>query len=86
MSANEGRLQNLRDFTVQIRHPHTDAVVGTGVVISNDGRVATCAHVVEAALGVHPRRAKEGGVYVYFPQVRGGEEKKWRARVAACCR
>ena len=28
---NEIILQNLRDFTVQIRHPQTDAIVGTGI-------------------------------------------------------
>jgi hypothetical protein len=86
MSATEGRTQNLRDFTVQIRHATTGAVVGTGVVVSNDGQVVTCAHVVKAALGVHPRQAKEREVNVYFPQVRGNdEEKRRRAKVAACC-
>ena len=47
------RLQNLRDFTVQIRHGKTDAIVGTGLVVSVD-KVVTCAHVVVAA-GVNPR-------------------------------
>jgi hypothetical protein len=48
------RLQNLRDFTVQIRHAKTDAIVGTGVAVSTDGKIVTCAHVVLAA-GVNPR-------------------------------
>jgi hypothetical protein len=57
MSDNEGRLQNLRDFTVQIRHATTGAVVGTGVVVSAGGQVVTCAHVVLAA-GVNPRTGR----------------------------
>ncbi len=77
-------LQNLRDFTVQIRRPDDDAIVGTGVVVSMDGAVVTCAHVVEAALKTHPRQADGAEVGVYFPQARGGETKDRRARVAGC--
>jgi hypothetical protein len=51
------RLQNLRDFTVQIRRVEDDSIVGTGIAVSTDGRIVTCAHVVEAALGAHPRNA-----------------------------
>ena len=54
MDNNGVRLQNLRDFTVQIRHTTTDQTVGTGVVVSTDGKILTCAHVVLAA-GVNPR-------------------------------
>jgi tetratricopeptide (TPR) repeat protein len=78
------RLQNLRDFTVQIRRPSDDTVVGTGIAVTMDGQVVTCAHVVEAALGVHPRDADGAAVGIYFPQVRGGEEKARRAAVARC--
>ena len=74
------RLQSLRDFTVQIRHSKTDAIVGTGIAFSQDGRIITCAHVVEAA-GVEYRSLKAKDLGVYFPQVRGGEEKKRRAIV-----
>ena len=77
-------LQDLRDFTVQIRHPETDAIVGTGIAVSADGQVDTCAHVVEAALGVHPRDAGKEEVGVYFPQAPGGEVKARRAMVSAC--
>jgi hypothetical protein len=78
------RLQNLRDFTVQIRRTADDAIVGTGIAVSMDGQVVTCAHVAEAALGVHPRQADGVEVGVYFPQARGGEEKARRATVACC--
>jgi hypothetical protein len=64
---NNVRLQNLRDCTVQIRHAKTDAIVGTGIAVSMDGQVVACAHVVEAAMGVHPRQADGAEVGVYFP-------------------
>jgi hypothetical protein len=44
------RTQNLRDFTVQIRDPEHQAIYGTGVAVSLDGQVVTCAHVVEEVL------------------------------------
>ncbi|TEU13837.1 MAG: serine protease, partial [Anaerolineales bacterium] len=78
------RLQNLRDFTVQIRRPSDETIVGTGIAVTMDGQVVTCAHVVEAALGAHPRQADGAEVGVYFPQARGGEEKARRATVACC--
>jgi len=57
MSNGGVRLQNLRDCTVQIRHAKTDAIVGTGIAISMDGKIVTCAHVVAAA-GVNPRAGR----------------------------
>jgi len=78
-----GIQQNLHDFTVQIRHPSNDAIVGTGIAISLDGQILTCAHVVKAALGVHPRQANGTEIGVYFPQARGGEVKARRATVDA---
>ena len=84
MNDDNVRLQNLRDFTVQIRRPSDDAIVGTGVAVSMGGQVVTCAHVVKAALGVHPRDADGAEVGVRFPQARGGEEKDRRAVCAGC--
>lgn len=43
------RLQNLRDFTVQIRHARTNKIVGTGIVVTTDGKIVTCAHVAAEA-------------------------------------
>lgn len=80
------RTQKLRDFTVQIRDARMDQIVGTGIAVSMDGQIVTCAHVVEAALGVHPRHANGAEVGVYFPQTRGGEDKSRRATVATCFR
>ncbi|MCP4593535.1 MAG: trypsin-like peptidase domain-containing protein, partial [bacterium] len=71
---------------MQIRRLADGVIVGTGVVVSMRGRVVTCAHVVEAAMGVHPRDADGAEVGVYFPQAGGGERKDRRATVAGCFR
>ncbi len=83
-SKQKVRLQKLRDFTVQIRRLSDDAIVGTGIAVSTDGKIVTCAHVVEAAIGVHPRETGDAEIGVYFPQLREGEEKLLKARVTAC--
>jgi hypothetical protein len=80
MPENNVRLQNLRDFTVQIRRTDNDAIVGTGIAVSTDGKIVTCAHVVEAA-GINPRNSNGAEIGVYFPQARGGEEKRRKAIV-----
>ena len=77
---NNVRLQNLRDFTVQIRDAN-DQIVGTGIAVSTDGKIVTCAHVARAA-GVEPRNADGAEIGVYFPQARGGEEKNRHATIA----
>ena len=79
--AENVRLQNLRDFTVQIRNANNE-IVGTGIAVSTDGKVVTCAHVVEAA-GVNPRVANGANVGIYFPQVREVERKNHQAKVRA---
>lgn len=76
------RIQDARDFTVQIRHATADAIVGTGIAISTDGKIVTCSHVVRDA-GVEPRSGNREEVGVYFPRARSGEAKAWRATVAA---
>jgi len=77
------RLQNLRDFTVQIHRLTSDKIVGTGVVVSTKGEIVTCAHVARLA-GVEPCEANGKEIGVYFPQARGGEEKKRCATVVGC--
>jgi tetratricopeptide (TPR) repeat protein len=81
-TGNNVRLQNLRDFTVQIRAADSEAIVGTGMIVSPDGKVVTCAHVVKSA-GVEPRALNGKELGVYFPQVFGGEKKDHRAKVVA---
>lgn len=78
---NNVRLQNLRDFTVQIRNADNQ-IVGTGLIVSSDGKVITCAHVVES-VGVEPRALNGKELGVYFPQALGGEKKDRRAKVVA---
>lgn len=79
---NNIRLQNLRDFTVQIRSADTEAIVGTGMIVSPDGKIVTCAHVLESA-GIEPRALNGKELGVYFPQALGGERKDHRAKVVA---
>jgi hypothetical protein len=62
------RTQNPLNFTVQIRSSTDDAIVGSGVIISAAGDIATCAHVVRAA-GLDPRDSKGNEISVYFPQL-----------------
>jgi tetratricopeptide (TPR) repeat protein len=76
------RLQRLRDFTVQIRRLADGQIVGTGIAASIDGKVITCAHVVEAA-GVSARDLGKAEIGVYFPQARPGAAKTRRAMLAA---
>src|SRR5688572_15543571 len=72
-------LQELRDFTVQIRHATTDDVDGTGIVVSLHGQIVTCAHVVHDA-GLMPPEYS-GDLGVYFPKRPGRESKAQRAKV-----
>ena len=74
------RLQQIRDFVVQIRHTSTDAIVGTGFV-AREG-IVTCAHVVQAA-GVDLRSEDGGEVGVYYPEREGRSSIQKRAWVAA---
>ncbi len=64
----KNRLQDVQQFTVQIRHGETDAVVGTGVAITMSGEVVTCKHVAEAA-GINlAEDTPTGEVSIYFPK------------------
>src|SRR5438132_11843011 len=76
------RLQNLRNFTVQIRNA-TNAIVGTGFVVSTDGKIVNCLHVVREAIGVHPRDAGDKLVGVYFPKASDEATKLQSAKVVA---
>src|SRR4051812_23325104 len=51
----QGELQDLRRFTVQILDQTLTRMGGTGVVITREGGVATCAHVLRN-LSVDPSR------------------------------
>jgi tetratricopeptide (TPR) repeat protein len=77
------RLQKLRNFAVKICDSEA-ATVGTGVVVSADGKIITCAHVAKAALGVHPREAMGQEIIVYFPQISEAERQSRIAVVAGC--
>jgi tetratricopeptide (TPR) repeat protein len=57
----QGRLQDLRDFTVQICHSETKKIAGTGILVARD-KVLTCAHVLCDA-GINPKRGPVRGVW-----------------------
>ncbi|HJR79766.1 MAG TPA: trypsin-like peptidase domain-containing protein, partial [Anaerolineales bacterium] len=59
-----------------------DQIVGTGIAVSTDGKIVTCAHVVQAA-GIDPRNSNGAEIGVYFPRVRT-EDKIRRAIVHKC--
>ena len=77
------RTQNLRDFTVQIRRISDDAIVGTGIIVSIDGKIVTCAHVVKAT-GIDLHDADGAELGVYFPELRGRKCESRTAKVSAC--
>ena len=79
--STKSRLQNLRNFTVQIRHAETDEIVGTGIAISMDGEIVTCKHVLEGAVISQTANIETGEVGVYFPRAKG-EKKNRRAKLA----
>src|SRR5688572_10650961 len=56
-------IQELRDFTVQIRDSTSGAVVGTGFLVSRTGQIVTCAHVVRDAGGHFPAEIYPGGMW-----------------------
>ena len=82
-TANQNRIvtQWLMDFTVQIRHPDNATIVGTGIVVSMQGHVVTCARVLHIAGIPEPGLDTVATVTVYFPQVRSGEPKAYPATV-----
>ena len=58
----QGELQDLRRFTVMILDPNHTRVGGTGVIITREGGVATCAHVLRN-LGLDPyKQGVEAGI------------------------
>ncbi len=76
------RIQNVRDFTVQICTPDYRHIVGMGVVVSTEGLIVTCAQVVHT-LGIEPYSQTDQEIPVYFPQARSGEANRRRAVVTA---
>ena len=70
-------LQNLRDFTVQIRNQRDDTIVGTGIVISIDGKILTCSQVVLDAIGVNPADAEDRKIAIFFPQVADNDRERY---------
>jgi S1-C subfamily serine protease len=47
MQSIEDNLQDLKKCTVAIRNSIGDNILGTGVIITDDGLIVTCYHVIE---------------------------------------
>jgi tetratricopeptide (TPR) repeat protein len=77
------RTQKLRDFTVQIKNNQTETIVGTGIIISVDGKILTTYKVAMAALGMDPFKANDEVLGVRFPQSASGPKDRM-ATVLAC--
>jgi hypothetical protein len=71
--------QNPREFTIQIRHFTSNAIVGTGFVVSDNGLAITCAHVVQAATD-NSVCQKGLGMSAYFAK----SKTMWWAEVIGC--
>jgi hypothetical protein len=64
----EGRLQDLRQFVVGIVKSDRTQIVGSGIRVTRDGLIVTCAHVLREAGFDFQRRDVE--VPIYFPTPR----------------
>jgi Trypsin-like peptidase domain len=86
MTAPRVIMQDLCKFSVQILDS-LDAVIGTGIIISDKGHILTCEHVVyEAGINV---KCKEGrfsnaAVDIYMPKPITTTERRHKAKVEAC--
>lgn len=73
----------VRDFTIGIPHCKiTDAVVGTGFVVSPDGKIITCSHVLRDA-GVELDGQNFPELDVRFPQRKNRKSETRKAKVVA---
>jgi tetratricopeptide (TPR) repeat protein len=82
MSSNV-KLQDIRGFTIQIRD-NEDQIWGTGFVVDLHGKIVTCAHVIQATLGKHPRDCVEGEtVIIYYPGLYDEAKKRRPAKILA---
>ncbi len=78
-----GDLQNLSDFTVQIRSCYSaNSIIGTGILVSMDGKIVTCTHVLESAAEVGtPEELNDIAVPVYMQQVPNCDTNSLQAKV-----
>jgi len=76
------QVQNLIAFTVQIVAADKTRVVGTGIVVSRDGKVITCSHVFEMA-GVSPNGCENNMLNICFPRNRYRDTKLCQANLIA---
>lgn len=75
----KGKLrQKLDQFTVWICAD--GSWIGTGIIVSEEGGILTCAHVLRRArISIDGSKVEVG---IYFPQLARGERKDYQADVA----
>src|SRR5215213_9162097 len=64
MRINEGALDQLNRCTVAIQKAGSDSVLGTGVIVTDDGLILTCYHVVG---NIIKTKTLDKTVDIYFP-------------------
>jgi hypothetical protein len=63
MQSNQDSLQDLSECTVAIENPDNGKVLGTGVIVTDDGLIVTCYHVLENII------SNTKTVSIHFPTV-----------------
>src|SRR5688572_21236588 len=66
MQINEAALDHLNRYTVAIRKAGSDNILGTGVIVTDDGLIVTCYHVV----GNIKTKTLDKTVDIYFPEIK----------------
>jgi hypothetical protein len=65
MQINEASIEQLNKYTVAIQKAGSDSVLGTGVIVTDDGLILTCYHVV----GNIKSKTLDKTVDIYFPAI-----------------
>ncbi|MBD2077813.1 trypsin-like peptidase domain-containing protein [Phormidium sp. FACHB-592] len=76
------QVQNLISFTVQIVAADKSRVIGTGIVVSMDGKIITCSHVFEMA-GASTNECGSSVLNICFPKNRYRDAKLCQAKLVA---
>jgi hypothetical protein len=69
-NSNQANLQDLKKCTVAIQEPKNNKVLGTGVIVTYDGLIVTCYHVVG---NIKKKIIDYKTVDIYFPAISGSK-------------
>jgi hypothetical protein len=65
-NSNQANLQDLKKCTVAIREPKSNKVLGTGIIVTEDGLILTCYHVIG---NLKSKTIDFTDVDIYFPTI-----------------